>query len=191
MALHRIGMVFAIFEHGCRAGVHPARRTGAEVLGAFRPFRPRPRSSVGQPARRPTTDSGAILGAARLLADARCRRDLLDTAARAAWSVSSAIASCGREITTSTGIAATTSSLALLDQFESTDVRRFAMVTLNPPEMNRTIKAHFAAAGYELRGRHRAHRHRRQFRDGGGRPRTRSAPWPSPALPAARHDPMR
>ena len=52
-------------------------------------------------------------------------------------------------ITTSTGIPATTSSLALLAQFERTGVRRFAMVTLNPPDMNRTIKAHFAAAGYE------------------------------------------
>ncbi len=146
MALHRIGMVLpssnTVVEPECirlagllpDASVHFARFALTAV-------------SVANPAAA-YYDSGAILGAARLLADARCHAICWNGSAGGVVGFERDRQLC-REITTSTGIHATTSSLALLDQFERTDVRRFAMVTLNPPEMNRTIKAHFAAAGYE------------------------------------------
>jgi maleate isomerase len=146
MALRRIGMVLpssnTVVEPECirlsgllpDASVHFARFALTAV-------------SVANPAAA-YYDSGAILGAARLLADARCHAICWNGSAGGVVGFERDRQLC-REITTSTGIPATTSSLALLDQFERSGVRRFAMVTLNPPEMNRTIKAHFAAAGYE------------------------------------------
>ena len=92
-------------------------------------------------------DSGALLGAARLLADARCDAICWNGSAGGVVGFECDRQLC-REIAAATGIAATTSSLALLAQFERTGVRQFAMVTLNPAEMNSTIKASFAAAGY-------------------------------------------
>ena len=53
------------------------------------------------------------------------------------------------EIRAATGIAATTSTLALAGKFTRSGVKRFAMVTLNPSDMNQTIRATFAAAGFE------------------------------------------
>ncbi len=93
-------------------------------------------------------DSGALLGAAKLLADARC--------AVICWNGSAGgLVGFGRdrqlcdEIRAATGFAATTSTLALADEFTRSGVKRFAMVTLNPPDMNQTIRATFAAAGFE------------------------------------------
>ena len=146
MALARIGMVLpssnTVVEPECirlagrvpDASVHFARFALTAV-------------SVANPAAA-YYDSGAILGAVRLLADARCHVICWNGSAGGVVGIERDRQLC-REITTSTGIPATTSSLALLDQFERTGVRRFAMVTLNPPDMNRTIKAHFAVAGYE------------------------------------------
>lgn len=93
-------------------------------------------------------DSGALLGAASLLADARCDVICWNGSAGGVVGFERDHQLC-REITATTGIAATTSSLALLEQFKRTCVRHFAMVTLNPPAMNLTIKANFAAAGYQ------------------------------------------
>jgi len=145
MALARVGMVLpssnTVVEPECirlagivpDASVHFARFALTAV-------------SVANPAAA-YYDSGAILGAARLLADARCHVICWNGSAGGVVGFERDRQLC-REITTSTGIPATTSSLALLEQFERTGVRRFAMVTLNPPDMNRIIKAHFAAAGY-------------------------------------------
>ena len=93
-------------------------------------------------------DSGALLGAAKMLADARCDVICWNGSAGGVVGFERDHQLC-REITATTGIAATTSSLALLAQFKRSGVRHFAMVTLNPPDMNLTIKASFAAVGYE------------------------------------------
>ncbi len=93
-------------------------------------------------------DSGVILEAALLLADAHC--DVIT------WNGSAGgVVGIDRDrqlvadIARRTGAVATTSTLSILSAFEQLGVRRFAMVTLNPPAMNDTIKGHFAAAGYE------------------------------------------
>jgi maleate isomerase len=93
-------------------------------------------------------DSGALLGAAKLLADARCDVICWNGSAGGLVGFERDRQLC-REIRHATGIAATTSSLALLEQFNTTGVRRFAMITLNPPEMNRTIIGNFAREGFE------------------------------------------
>lgn len=142
----RIGMVLpssnTVVEPEC---IHMAARiAGASVHFARFPLTA---VSVANPAAA-YYDSGAILGTARMLADARCHVICWNGSAGGVVGFERDRQLC-REIATSTGIPATTSSLALLGAFERTGVRRFAMITLNPPEMNRTIKAHFAAAGYE------------------------------------------
>lgn len=93
-------------------------------------------------------DSGAILHAALLLADAHC--DVIT------WNGSAGgVVGFDRdrelvaEIEQRTGIAATTSSLSILEAFGLLQVKRFAMVTLNPAAMNAVIKRHFAAEGYD------------------------------------------
>lgn len=93
-------------------------------------------------------DSGAILDAAMLLADARC--DVIT------WNGSAGgVVGFDRDrklvadIEQRASIAATTSSLSILDAFRRHAVKRFAMVTLNPPAMNATIKSHFATEGFE------------------------------------------
>lgn len=93
-------------------------------------------------------DSGALLGAAKLLADARCDVICWNGSAGGLVGFERDRQLCA-EIFAATGIAATTSSLALAEQFLCTGVKRFAMVTLNPPDMNVTIRAAFAAAGFE------------------------------------------
>lgn len=93
-------------------------------------------------------DSGALLGAAKLLADARCQVICWNGSAGGLVGFERDRLLC-REIEEATGIAATTASLALLDQFANAGVRRFGMVTLNTPQMNQTIKDHFAREGYE------------------------------------------
>ena len=92
-------------------------------------------------------DSGALLGAAKLLADARCEAICWNGSAGGLVGFGRDRQLCD-EIRAATGIAATTSTLALADEFNRSGVRRFAMVTLNPPEMNLTIRATFAAAGF-------------------------------------------
>jgi maleate isomerase len=93
-------------------------------------------------------DSGLILDAARLLADAHC--DVIT------WNGSAGgIVGLERDrqlvatIERTTGIAATTASLSIVDAFRAHKVRRFAMVTLNPQAMNTTIRHHFAREGFE------------------------------------------
>ena len=93
-------------------------------------------------------DSGALLGAAKLLADARCEVICWNGSAGGLVGFERDGQLCD-EIRAATGIVATTSSLALADTFVRTGVKRFAMVTLNPPDMNLTIRATFAAAGFE------------------------------------------
>ena len=93
-------------------------------------------------------DSGALLGAAKLLADARCDAICWNGSAGGLVGFARDRQLC-REIEAATGARATTSTLALGEQFRRTGVKRFAMVTLNPPEMNETIKATFAAEGFE------------------------------------------
>lgn len=91
-------------------------------------------------------DSGALLGAAKLLADARCHAICWNGSAGGLVGFARDRRLCD-EIRVSTGIAATTSSLAILDAFRAAGVRTFGLVTLNPPPMNRTILASFAAEG--------------------------------------------
>ncbi len=93
-------------------------------------------------------DSGALLGAAKLLADARCEVICWNGSAGGLVGFERDRQLCA-EIRAATGIVATTSSLALVDEFVRSGVKRFAMVTLNPPDMNLTIRASFAAAGFE------------------------------------------
>ena len=93
-------------------------------------------------------DSGALLGAAMLLADARCHVITWNGSAGGLAGFERDRQLC-REIASATGIPATTASLSILDEFKRARVRRFAMVTLNTPEMNRTITANFAGEGFE------------------------------------------
>jgi maleate isomerase len=101
-------------------------------------------------------DSGVMLEAAALLADARCDVITWNGSAggvvgfdRDRWLVA--------EIERRTGAAATTSSLSILDAFRARGVQRFAMVTLNPPAMNATIERHFSLEGFEcVSSTHRA-----------------------------------
>ena len=92
-------------------------------------------------------DSGALLGAARLLADARCHVICWNGSAGGVVGLERDRRLC-RDIEAATGTPATTSSLALVAQFRRTGVERFGMVTLNPPEMNEIIKRNFAAEGF-------------------------------------------
>jgi maleate isomerase len=92
-------------------------------------------------------DSGALLGAAKLLADARCHLICWNGSAGGLVGFGRDRQLCA-EILEATGIPATTSSLALAAQFARTGVKHFAMVTLNTPAMNRTIAATFAAEGF-------------------------------------------
>lgn len=93
-------------------------------------------------------DSGALLGAAKLLADARCEVICWNGSAGGLVGFGRDRQLCD-EIRAATGIVATTSTLALADEFRRCGVKRFAMVTLNPPDMNQTIRATFAAAGFD------------------------------------------
>ena len=93
-------------------------------------------------------DSGALLGAAKLLADARCDVICWNGSAGGLVGFERDRRLCA-EILAATGIPATTSSLALVEQLRLRKVRRFAMVTLNPAPMNLTIKATFATEGFE------------------------------------------
>jgi maleate isomerase len=146
MAIARIGMILpssnTVVEPECirLAALSP------EVNVHFARF-PLTAVSVADPAAA-YYDSGALLGAAKLLADARCHVICWNGSAGGVVGFERDRQLC-REIAAATGIAATTSSLALLEQFRRTGVRRFAMVTLNPPAMNQTIKANFRAAGYD------------------------------------------
>ena len=96
-------------------------------------------------------DSGALLGAAKLLADARCHVICWNGSAGGVVGFARDRRLCA-EIAAATGIPATTSSLALIEQFRLTGVKRFVMVTLNPPDMNATIMRSFAAEGFDCAG---------------------------------------
>jgi maleate isomerase len=105
------------------------------------------RVSVADPAAE-YYDSGLLLEAGKLLADARC--DVITWNGSAGGLVGFDLdRKLCRDIQAETGIPATTSSLSLIDAFRETGVRRFAMVTLNPPAMNETIVRNFRAEGYE------------------------------------------
>ena len=93
-------------------------------------------------------DSGALLGAAKLLADARCHVICWNGSAGGLVGFERDRQLC-QEIEDATGTPATTASLSLLDQFRAAGIKRFCMVTLNTPEMNQTIKAHFALEGFD------------------------------------------
>ena len=93
-------------------------------------------------------DSGALLGAAKLLADARCHVITWNGSAGGLVGFDRDRQLCS-EIEAATGTPATTSSLSLLEQFKLARVRRFAMVTLNTPAMNRTITENFLKEGFE------------------------------------------
>ncbi len=93
-------------------------------------------------------ESGVILEAAMLLADARC--DVITWNGSAGGVVGFPHdRQLVEDIKHATGIAATTASLSIIEALRARRVRRFAMVTLNPPEMNETIKRHFAREGIE------------------------------------------
>ena len=93
-------------------------------------------------------DSGALLAAAKLLADARCHVITWNGSAGGLVGFDRDRQLC-REIEDATGVPATTASLSLLEQFRLARVRRFAMVTLNPPEMNQTIANNFSREGFD------------------------------------------
>lgn len=93
-------------------------------------------------------DSGLMLEAGKLLADSRC--------AVITWNGSSGgVVGFERdrrfiaELEAATGTPATTAALSVVDAFRAFGVRRFGLVTLNPPEMNQRVVAHFAAEGFE------------------------------------------
>ncbi len=93
-------------------------------------------------------DSGLMLEAASLLADCRCTV--------ITWSgTSGGIVGferdrrCIAELEAATGTPATTAALSVIDAFHAFGVRRVGLVTLNPPDTNRQIAAHFAAEGFE------------------------------------------
>ena len=93
-------------------------------------------------------DSGVILEAAMLLADARC--DVITWNGSAGGVVGFPHdRQLVEDIEHATGIAATTASLTIIDALRARGVRRLAMVTLNPPAMNETIKRNFAREGFE------------------------------------------
>ncbi|MFN0160878.1 MAG: Asp/Glu/hydantoin racemase [Burkholderiales bacterium] len=94
-------------------------------------------------------DSGAILGAARLLADARCDAICWNGSAGGLVGIARDRALV-RDISAVTGIPATTSSLALLAELGRLGTHRIGLVTLNTPAMNATITRHFAAEGIEV-----------------------------------------
>ena len=101
-------------------------------------------------------DSGVMLEAGKLLADSRC--------AVITWNGSAGgLVGFERdrrfvaELEAATATPATTAALSVLDAFRSLGVRRFGLVTLNPPDMNERVSAHFAAEGFECVGStHRA-----------------------------------
>ncbi len=93
-------------------------------------------------------DSGLMLEAGKLLADSRC--------AVITWNGSSGgVVGFDRdrtfvaELEAATGSPATTAALSVLDALRAFGARRLALVTLNPPDMNKRIAAHFAAEGFE------------------------------------------
>lgn len=104
-------------------------------------------AQVDDPARAYYT-SGALLGAARLLGDARCDAIVWNGSAGglAGFAHDRKLVA---DIEATTGARATTSSLAILEMFRRLGVRCFAMATLNPPQANRVIAGHFAAEGFE------------------------------------------
>lgn len=104
-------------------------------------------AQVDDPARAYYT-SGALLGAARLLGDARCDAIVWNGSAGglAGFAHDRKLVA---DIEAATGARAATSSLAILDLFAHLGVKRFAMATLNPAAANRVIAGHFAAEGFE------------------------------------------
>jgi maleate isomerase len=101
-------------------------------------------------------DSGLMLQAGRLLADCRC--------SVITWSGSSGgVVGFARErrfvaeLEAASGTPVTTAALSVLDAFRSLGVRRFGLVTLNPPAMNQRIAGHFSEEGFEcVASTHRA-----------------------------------
>ncbi|MDQ7990475.1 MAG: Asp/Glu/hydantoin racemase [Candidatus Dactylopiibacterium sp.] len=93
-------------------------------------------------------DDGPILGAARLLADARV--DVIGWSGTAAgWlGFESDRRLCAR-ITEATGIAATSSILALNELLARRGIRRIGLVSPYLPDVQQRIVAHYAAAGIE------------------------------------------
>lgn len=92
--------------------------------------------------------SGLLLGAARLLADARC--DVITWNGSAGGLVGFDLdRQLCADIARETGSAATTTSLSVLDAFRAFGVRRFGLATLNPGAMNDIIIGHFAREGFE------------------------------------------
>ncbi len=103
--------------------------------------------SVDDPARA-YYDSGLILEAAMLLADARC--DVITWNGSAGGVVGFPHdRQLVEDIEHATGIAATTASLSIIEALRARHVRRIAMVTLNPPAMNHTIKQNFTREDFE------------------------------------------
>lgn len=93
-------------------------------------------------------DSGLMLEAGSLLADSRC--------AVITWNGSSGgVVGFDRdrrfvaELEAATRTPATTAALSVLDALRAFGARRIGLVTLNPPQMNRQIAAHFADEGFE------------------------------------------
>ncbi len=93
-------------------------------------------------------DSGLMLEAGKLLADSRC--------SVITWNGSSGgLVGFERdrrfiaELEAATATPATTAALSVIDAFRAFGVRRYGLVTLNPPEMNERIAANFAAEGFE------------------------------------------
>ncbi len=103
--------------------------------------------SVDDPARA-YYESGLILEAAMLLADARC--DVITWNGSAGGVVGFPHdRQLVEGIEHATGIAATTASLSIIEALRARRARRIAMVTLNPPAMNQTVKLNFAREGFE------------------------------------------
>ena len=93
-------------------------------------------------------ETGPILAAARLLADARVHA-IVWSGTAAGWLGFETDEALCRAITAATGIPAGTSVLALNEIFRLTGVRRFGLVTPYLDEIQARIVGHYAAAGYE------------------------------------------
>lgn len=93
-------------------------------------------------------DSGPIVGAAELLADAAMAA-ILWNGTSGAWTGFDADEALSRAITERTGVPASTSVLAFRDLFRDRGIRRVGLVTPYTGDVQRRIQTHWGAAGFD------------------------------------------
>lgn len=93
-------------------------------------------------------DTAPMLAAAELLADARCDA-LCWNGTSGSWLGFERDRALREAIVARTGVPATTASLALLEAFAQSGVRRYGLVTPYEDDVQARIVSRYAAAGYE------------------------------------------